>query len=325
MEIKVIPADPGTNGEKKAKQVLRVAAYCRVSTLLEEQETSYEAQICYYTTYINDHDGWILEGIYADEGISGTGVKKRDQFNRMISHCMEGLIDLVITKSISRFARNTLDCLKFIRLLKEQNIPVLFEKEGINTMDAKGEVLITILASLAQQESHSTSQNIRMGIRYQYQQGKVRLNYTRFLGYTKNAQGDLVIVPEEAQIVRRIYREFLEGRSPWRIARDLNEDKVRTCTGKGHWYDKTIRSILKNEKYIGDALLQKEYVADYLTRRRAKNNGILPRYYVKDHHPAIISREEYKRVQEAFLCRRRLSRNAHPTLADVSRTEGALN
>ncbi len=305
MEIKVIPAKPEVIQEGQESSLLRVAAYCRVSTLLEEQETSYEAQIYYYTTYINGHKGWVLEGIYADEGISGTGVKKRDEFNRMIAHCMEGKIDLIITKSVSRFARNTLDCIQYIRLLKERSIPVLFEKEGVNTLDAKGEILITILASLAQQESLSISQNIRMGIRYQYQQGRMRLNYSRFMGYTKDEEGRFCIVPEEADVVRRIYREFLGGKSPWCIARDLNEDKIRTCTGKGHWYDKTIRSILRNEKYIGDALLQKEYVADYLTKRRSKNAGLLPQYYVENHHPPIISREEFQQAQEEFLRRRR--------------------
>lgn len=299
MAIKIIPANPSYQRKKAAVSAkIRAAAYCRVSTLLEEQETSYEAQVHYYTRYITSHPDWLLAGIYADEGISGTETRKRTEFNRMIEDCLSGNIDLVITKSISRFARNTLDCLKYIRLLKEKDIPVYFEKEGINTLDAKGEVLITIMASLAQQESQSISQNVRMGIQYQYQLGKVRLNYSRFLGYTRNAAGKLVIVPEEAQVVNRIFKEFLDGSSPRQIARDLMRDQIKTCTGGTKWYESTIRSMLKNEKYRGDALLQKVFIADYLTKRRVKNTGYLPQYYVEDDHPAIISKEMFSQVQE---------------------------
>ena len=306
MAIKIIPADPSYQHKKATvSHKLRAAAYCRVSTLLEEQESSYEAQVHYYTRYITSHPDWILAGIYADEGISGTETKKRSEFNRMIEDCMSGNIDLVITKSISRFARNTLDCLKYIRLLKGKNIPVYFEKEGINTLDAKGEVLITIMASLAQQESQSISQNVRMGIQYQYQRGKVRLNYSRFLGYTRNSAGKLVIVSEEADVVKRIFQEFLDGASPGQIARGLMRDHIKTCTGNTTWYESTIRSMLKNEKYRGDALLQKVFVADYLTKRRVKNTGHLPQYYVEDDHPAIISREMFSRVQEELAKRSR--------------------
>lgn len=189
---------------------LRVAAYCRVSTDLEEQETSYEGQISYYAEYILKNPQWTFVGIYADEGISATSMKKRDEFNRMIRDCMNGEIDLIITKSISRFARNTVDCLNVIRKLKERNIGVLFEKENIHTLDAKGEVLITIMASIAQQESQSISQNIRIGIQYQFQQGKVRINHSRFLGYTKDKEGQLIVVPDEAAVIKRIYKQYPE-------------------------------------------------------------------------------------------------------------------
>ncbi len=189
--VMVIPArrQVGNTVKQSAQKKLRVAAYCRVSTDSEEQETSYEAQVTHYTEYIQKNPEWELAGIFADDGISGTNTKKRDEFNRMIDECMVGNIDMVITKSISRFARNTLDCLQYIRQLKDKNIPVYFEKEAINTLDAKGEVLITIMASLAQQESQSMSQNIKLGLQYRYQQGKVQVNHNRFLGYTKDDNG----------------------------------------------------------------------------------------------------------------------------------------
>ena len=309
-EILAMDSDPYLEEGETIEMIpsLQVAAYCRVSTLLEEQESSYEAQIRHYTSYINAHPGWMLSGIYADEGLSGTQTAQRTEFNRMIEDCLCGKVDLVITKSISRFARNTLDCLKYIRLLKSHDIAIYFEKENINTLDAKGEVLITIMASLAQQESQSISQNVSMGIRYQYRQGKIRLNHTRFLGYTKDSDGQLVIVPEQAKIVRRIYQEFLDGKTPGKIAQGLTDDEILTVSGKYTWRESTVRSILKNEKYIGDALLQKEYTADYLTKKRVHNTGILPQYYVEDDHEAIISREEYQRVQEEF---RRRSRDRY--------------
>ena len=180
---------------------------------------------------------------------------------------------MIITKSISRFARNTLDCLKYIRELKDLNIPVFFEKESINTMDSKGEVLLTIMASLAQQESQSLSQNVKLGIQYRYQQGKVQINHNRFLGYTKDADGNLVIDPEQAEIVRRIYREYLQGLSMYKIAAGLEADGILNGAGNKKWYTSTINKILRNEKYIGDALLQKTYTTDFLTKKRVKNTG----------------------------------------------------
>ena len=233
-----------------------------------------------------------------DDGISGTNTKKREEFNRMIDECMEGKIDLVITKSISRFARNTLDCLKYIRQLKEKNIAVFFEKENINTMDAKGEVLLTIMASLAQQESQSLSQNVKLGLQYRYQQGKVQVNHKRFMGYTKDEDGNLIIVPEEAEIIKRIYREYLEGKSLAGIGRDLEKDGILTAAGKPKWRPETIKKILNNEKYIGDALLQKTITVDFLTKKRVKNEGHLPQYYVENSHEAIIPKELFLQAQE---------------------------
>lgn len=244
-------------------------------------------------------------GYFRDDGISGTNTKKRDEFNRMIDECMAGNIDMVITKSISRFARNTLDCLQYIRQLKDKNIPVYFEKEAINTLDAKGEVLITIMASLAQQESQSMSQNIKLGLQYRYQQGKVQVNHNRFLGYTKDNDGHLIIDPEQAEIVKRIYREYLEGSSMDKIADGLMADGILTGAGKTKWHTSTINKILRNEKYMGDALLQKTYTTDFLTKKRIKNNGTVPQYYVEGDHEAIIPKELFMQVQ-AELVRRRV-------------------
>ena len=281
--ITVIPAGRIRNDKAKtaAKPKLKVAAYCRVSTDSDEQATSYEAQVTHYTNFIQSNPEWQFAGVFADDGISGTGTKKREGFNRMINECMNGSIDMVITKSISRFARNTVDCLKYIRLLKGKNIPVFFEKENINTMDARGEVLITIMASLAQQESESLSKNVKLGLQFRYQNGEVQVNHNRFLGYTKDESGHLIIDPEQAEIVKRIFYEYLQGKS----------------------LQQTIRKILKNEKYMGDALLQKTYTVDCLTKKRVKNIGIVPQYYVSDDHEAIIPKELFEQVQDEMLRR----------------------
>ena len=305
--VMVIPArrQVGNTVKQSEQKKLRVAAYCRVSTDSEEQETSYGAQVTHYTEYIQKNPEWELAGIFADDGISGTNTKKSDEFNRMIEECMAGNIDMIITKSISRFARNTLDCLQYIRQLKNKNIPVYFEKESINTMDAKGEVLLTIIASLAQQESQSLSQNVKLGLQYRYQQGKVQVNHNRFLGYTKDETGHLVIDPEQAEIVKRIYREYLEGSSMDKIAASLMADGILTGAGKEKWHTSTINKILRNEKYMGDALLQKTYTTDFLTKKRIKNNGTVPQYYVEDDHEAIIPKDLFMQVQ-AELVRRRV-------------------
>lgn len=311
----LIPArrQVGNNARKQEeeKPKLRVAAYCRVSTDSDEQATSYEVQVEHYTEYIQKNPDWEFAGIYADDGISGTNTKKREEFNHMIDDCNAGTIDMIITKSISRFARNTLDCLKYIRQLKDMNIPVLFEKESINTMDAKGEVLITIMASLAQQESQSLSQNVKLGLQYRYQQGKVQINHNRFLGYTKDADGNLIIDPEQAEIVKRIYREYLEGLSMDKIAAGLERDGILTGAGGKRWHTSTINKILRNEKYIGDALLQKTYTTDFLNKTRVKNNGLVPQYYVEGNHEAIIPKDIYLQVQEELVRRRVVKTSAN--------------
>lgn len=306
--VTVIPARARNrnNDKEEAKPKLRVAAYCRVSTDSEEQASSYEVQVQHYTSYIEGNPEWELAGIFADDGISGTNTKKREEFNRMIEACMEGKIDKIITKSISRFARNTLDCLKYIRQLKDKNIPVFFEKENINTMDSKGEIMLTIMASLAQQESQSLSQNVKLGIQYRYQQGEIQINHNRFLGYTKDENKRLVIDPEGAEVVKRIFREYLEGASLLQIARGLEADSYLTAANKTKWRPETIKKILQNEKYIGDALLQKTYTVDFLSKKRVVNNGIVPQYYVENSHEPIIPREIFMQVQEEMVRRANL-------------------
>ncbi len=300
MNVIKIPAKPqkGNRAAKTEIKKLRVAAYCRVSTDNEEQASSYESQIQHYTEYINSKPERVMVRVYADEGISATSTKGREEFNAMIEDCKKVLIDMILTKSISRFARNTVDCLKYIRLLKEIIIPVFFEKESINTMDAKGEVLITIMASLAQQESESLSKNTKMGIQYRFQQGKVMVNAKHFLGYDKDEEGHLIINPAEAEIIKRIFREYLEGFSCQKIARGLERDGILTSRGNPRWHDSTVRKILENEKYMGDALLQKTYTIDFLNKKSGKNNGVLPQYYIEDDHEAIIPKEIFLMGQE---------------------------
>ncbi len=274
-----------------------MAAYCRVSTDQAEQLQSYEAQVQYYTTFIQGHPDYDLAGIYADEGISATNTKKREQFLRMIEYCKAGTIDMIITKSISRFARNTLDCLNYVRLLKDLGIGVIFEKENINTLDSKGEVLLSILSSLAQDESRSISENSTWGIRRRFEQGRLHLNYTKFLGYTKDQEGNLIIDDAQAAIVRRIYHSFLAGKGCVRIAQEFENEQIPKWNGGHRWFSSNILSILMNEKYKGDALLQKTYTVDFLSKKRAVNEGVVPQYYVENSHVAIIDKDTWEAVQ----------------------------
>lgn len=297
--ISIIPATRGYDRTIRPQmKAMRVAAYCRVSTLQEQQETSYEAQVNYYTEKIENNPSWKLAGIYADDGKSATSTKNRSNFQAMIEDCMAGKIDMVITKSISRFARNTVDSLMNIRKLKEKNIAVFFEKEGINTLEGSGELLVTILSSQAQEESRNISENCHWGIVRKFESGKVIVNHSKFLGYTKNKDGNLVIIPEEADLVRRIFRLFLEGNSSYKIKRILEADGILTVTGKTVWQATVIDKMLSNEKYMGDALMQKTYTVDFLTKKKVINKSIVPQYYIEDNHEAIIPKELYHRVQE---------------------------
>ncbi|ACV62390.1 Resolvase domain protein [Desulfofarcimen acetoxidans DSM 771] len=323
--ISMIPSKPEYDRSIKPQfKALRVAAYCRVSTTLEQQETSYEAQVSYYTEKIKSNPNWKLAGIYADDGKSATNTKKREDFNAMIEDCMAGKIDMVITKSVSRFARNTVDSLQNIRKLKEKNIAVFFEKEGVNTLEGTGELLITILSSQAQEESRNLSENTRWGLVRRFENGVVSVNHNKFLGYTKDKNGELVIVPEEAELVRRIFRLYLEGSSSIQIAKILESEGVLTVTGKSKWCSTVIDKMLLNEKYMGDVLQQKTYTIDFLTKKRVKNKGIVPQYYIEDDHEAIIPKELYYQVQEekarrASLCKQAMSRKAKRDEKEKSR------
>ncbi len=286
-----------------SKRKRKVAAYARVSTDHEEQQSSYEAQVDYYTNYINRRDDWEFVSVYADEGITGCNTKKRDGFNSMVNDALAGRIDLIITKSVSRFARNTVDSLTTIRKLKENKVECYFEKENIWTFDGKGELLLTIMSSLAQEESRSISENCTWGQRKRFADGKVTVPFGRFLGYDRGEDGNLVINEEQAAIVRRIYGLFLQGRSPYAIAKILMADGIPSPGGKKTWASGTVKSILTNEKYKGDALLQKVYTVDFLSKKKKVNKGEVPQYYVESNHQAIISPQEFDAVQKQMAVR----------------------
>ena len=268
-----------------------------MSTDQDEQLSSYENQVNYYREYILKHEDYELVDIYADEGISATNTKKRDAFNRLIQDCRDGKVDRILVKSISRFARNTLDCIKYVRELKELGIGVTFEKENIDSLDSKGEVLLTILSSLAQDESRSISENSTWGIRKKFERGVIQVNTTNFMGYDKDEKGNLIINHEQAKVVRYIFDRFLEGYSPEFISKELREQAILGCTGKARWCPSAIWKMLQNEKYKGDALLQKTYTVDFLTKKRSENQGQVNQYYIEGNHEAIIDKEEWDLVQ----------------------------
>ena len=283
---------------KKQYRQLRVLAYCRVSTKQEEQLNSYETQKNYYTELINKNPDWKLIKIFADKGITGTSVKKRDEFNKMIRLCKQGKADMIICKSISRFARNTVDCLHYTRMLKELGVDVYFEEQQIHSTQPGAEFYITIYGSIAQSESENISANIKWGKAQSAKEGKVSFHYGNFLGYRESKDGEPEIDEDEAETVRLIYERFLAGDSLFKIAQYLDGRKILTPAGKEKWSMSTIKSILTNEKYIGDAIINKTYVSDYLTKKVKVNHGERPKYYVENNHPAIIEKETFHRVQE---------------------------
>ena len=287
----------------------KVAAYARVSTEHEEQQSSYEAQVDYYTRMITGRSDWEFVEVYTDKGISGTNTKKREGFNRMIKDALDGKIDLILTKSVSRFARNTVDTLTTIRKLKERGVAVYFEEQSINTMDGKGELLITIMSSIAQEESRSISDNVTWGQRKRFADGKVSIGYKQFLGFEKGEDGLPKVVEEEAKIVRYIYRSFMMGKTGSHIAKALTEAGISTPGGKTAWQASTIMSILQNEKYKGAALLQKSFTVDFLEKRMKVNEGEVPQYYIEHSHEAIIDPLEHDRVQLEIGRRKALDRH----------------
>lgn len=298
-KVRVIPKtiEPEKTSSGKYRQK-RVVAYCRVSTAQEEQLNSYETQRAAYTDMINQNPDWVLVKIFADKGITGTSVKNRDEFNKMIRLCKQGKVDMIITKSISRFARNTVDCLHYTRLLKKIGVDVYFEEQKIHSTQPGAEFYITIYGSIAQSESENISANVRWGKLQSAKQGKVAFHYKNFLGYKKGEDGKPTIDPEEAEIIKFIYERFLTGDSLGKIAKKLTERQTRTPTGKDVWSAGTVRSILNNEKYKGDTIIYKTFIADFLSKEVKVNRGERPKYYIQNSHPAIIDSYTFDRAQE---------------------------
>ncbi len=321
-KVTVIPADPRHAQKDIRKQRLRVAPYCRVSTNSEEQLDSYQAQIEYYTERIAAQPEWTMVDMFADEGKTATSTKKRKDFLRMIKACEKGKVDLVITKSVSRFCRNTLDGLDYVRKLKRMGVGVFFEKENVNTLYMDNEMILTFMMSQAQAESESMSGNIRWGHRKNFKDGKVYFHYAGFLGYRRGEDNLPEIDPDEAETVRRIFSRYLIGHSVAKIISDLEADGIKTVRGKEKWNDGVIRGMLKNEKYMGDALLQKTYIADIFTRQTKKNNGELPQYYVENSHPAIIDRLTFQRVQEEMARRSSLKKVSAAAKTELAKYSG---
>ena len=309
-EVVTIPAEQVSILTNTTPRILRVAAYCRVSTDEERQLESFENQIEYFTDLIQKNSKYEFVRIYSDEGISGTSIKRRNGFQTMIHDCEARKIDLIITKSISRFARNTQDSLNFTRKLKDMGIGVYFEKEGINTLESSGELLLTLFSCFAQEESRSISENTAWGIRSKFRQGIPHINADLLLGYDKDPEGKLIINEDQAIIVRHIYRSYLEGYSLNGIARSLNQDGIKGVHGQSKWCGTTVSRILQNEKYKGSLLMQKTYTSNYLTKQHLKNTGQLNQYYIENDHPAIIPPEEWTAVQEEIE-RRKLFRAKH--------------
>ena len=293
-----IPATMQTGkGKNHAIRKLRVAAYCRVSTEEEEQQSSFETQKLYYTEKITSTPEWEIAGIYADDGISGVHTKKRDGFNQMIQDCKKRKIDLILTKSISRFARNTLDSIQYVRMLKALGIAVIFEKENINTSTMNSEMILTVLSAFAQAESESISQNVARGKRMGFRQGKFPFPYRQILGYRKGSDGKPEIIPEEAEVIRMIFNSYLQGASLQTIKKRLEADSVLTARGNKKWSSESVQRILQNEKYCGDVLLQKTFTDDVLTGVHKKNTGQLPQYYIENYHEGIVSKQIFREVQ----------------------------
>ena len=304
----VIPAKVETPQEQDKKRHLRVAAYCRVSTDSEEQLSSYENQLSYYTEKIMKEPGWTMAGVFADEGITGTSTCKRKEFLRMIRQCRQGKIDMILAKSVSRFARNTVDTLNFTRELRSLGIPVVFEEQNINSIYPESEFLITLHGAFAQAESESTSSRVRWGKRQAMKSGHVAMQYKQLLGYEKGPDGKPRIVPEQAETVRFIYDRYLAGDSIREIKVALEGQRIPTVSGKVEWMGSHIRSILTNEKYCGDVLLQKTFIQDCISKKVIPNTGQLPKYLIQNHHEGIVSREKYNAVQ-AEMARRKAAKS----------------
>ena len=293
----IIPPKPDLQQTTTVTKQLRVAAYCRVSTKEEEQTSSYEAQCEYYTDKIMSNKEWTMAGIFADEGITGASTKKRTEFLRMIRQCKQKKIDLILTKSIQRFARNTLDCINYTRILRQLGIGVLFEKENINSLPPDSEFMITMYGAMAQSESESISGNIRRGRQMHAKVGTLKVPCYRLYGYEKDAEGKFRVIPEQAEIVRELYKRYESGASLRNLQDWLEENQIKTVLGESKWTTTSIKSILTNEKYCGDVLLQKTFRTDVISKKVIRNVGQMTQYYMPDHHEGIVSREQYNAVK----------------------------
>jgi len=315
-----IDANPLLASNRNEFRQLNVAAYCRVSTDMEDQLQSYDAQIAYYTEHICKNPKWHLAGIYADEGITGTNVTKRENFQRMIKDCEKGKIDLILTKSVSRFARNTVDSLKYVRKLRAMNIGVFFEEQNIDSLDNDSEMFIGLYSVIAQSESENISKNVRWGIRQRMKSGTFKFRYN-LLGYKKGEDGEPEIVEEEAEIVRKIFQMYLDGNSINQIQEYLQSNNIPNNSGKTEWSKSTLRGMLENERYVGDMLMQKTFRTDCISKKVKKNNGELAKYLISNNHPAIIDRDTFKLVQmerARRMGKRKISDNATTELGKYS-------
>ena len=311
--VSVIEPQKSILVDKEKYHQKRVAAYCRVSTDSEEQLTSYQNQVRVYTEMIAANKEWEFAGLYADEGISGTRADKRPEFQRMIRDCQNGKIDYIITKSVSRFARNTVECLEYVRSLKAQGIGIFFEEQNIDTLKNESELYLVIYAGFAQSESESISKHITWTYRKKFEEGKVSFQYKNFLGYRKGADSQPEVVPEEAAIVERIYEMFLAGQPVKMIVQTLQAEKIE-IPGKNLSFSKNmIMNILRNEKYCGDCILQKTVTVDCISKTRKVNQGEAPMYIVENNHPAIISREVFNRAQEELIRRQAIQSKSDKT------------
>jgi site-specific DNA recombinase len=300
--VRVIPAKVETNsdGGNPEGQKKKIAVYARVSTFEEEQQSSQELQESYFTEMIANNENWELYKVYADHGVTGTNTKNRTAFNEMIEDAKEQKFDLIITKSISRFARNTLDCLTYVRMLKGLNKPVgvIFDRERISSLDSSSEMLLTIIASISEEESKTISANVCWGVTKRFSQGIPHIPTTYFLGYDEDEEGNLIINEKEAKTVRRIYKELLAGKGTVIIAKGLTKDKVKTARGNTKWTSDSVLKLLRNEKYAGHALCQKSVTLDPLTHKRVRNKKHKPQYFIRNHHPPIISEEDWNEAQK---------------------------
>lgn len=329
VEVEVIMANDSTSTEETLKE-MQVCAYCRVSTEEESQQSSYELQVQHYTQYIQQHDNWVLQGIYADEGISGTSVMHRKQFLQMIEECKAGKINLIVTKSISRFARNVLDCISYVRELKLLTPPVgvFFEMEGINSLDPNSEMILTILSIVAQEESKQKSDSLKWSYRRRFAKGIPVNNMWAVMGYDTDENGKIIVVEKEAEIIRFMYNAYLEGKSTTEIAEALTIAKVPTPKGKEVWQAAVVCNILHNEKYIGEMRMQKTVTVDLFTHKVKRNRGLANQYVVRNYHEPIVARSIFEKVQQVFQNggnRRRKSEEHHVRVKIYSDSQRTAN